>query len=103
MQTFAKKRLEIVIEHPARKGLATILDAQKVTGYSVLPVIAGSVKYGPWDEAGQVTSAEGMVMFICIVDPTHIDRVIEAVYPFIQLRKAIMTVSDVQVVRGERF
>ncbi|MEY3552279.1 MAG: hypothetical protein RL735_627 [Pseudomonadota bacterium] len=103
MQTFAKKRLEIVIEHPARKGLATILDAQKVTGYSVLPVIAGSGKYGPWDEAGQVTSAEGMVMFICIVDPTHIDRVIEAVYPFIQLRKAIMTVSDVQVVRGERF
>ena len=32
MQTFVKKRLEIVIEHPARKGLAAILDAQKVTG-----------------------------------------------------------------------
>ena len=103
MQTFFKKRIEIVIEHPARKGLAAILDAQKVTGYSVVPVIAGSGKYGPWDEAGQVTSAEGMVMFISIVDPVHLDRVLEAVYPFIQLRKAIMTVSDVQVVRGERF
>jgi hypothetical protein len=26
MQTFAKKRLEIVIEHPARAGLTSILD-----------------------------------------------------------------------------
>ncbi|MEN9707599.1 MAG: hypothetical protein RIQ68_7 [Pseudomonadota bacterium] len=103
MQTFAKKRLEIVIEHPARKGLCAILDAQKVTGYSVVPVISGSGQHGPWEEAGQVTSAEGMVMLVCIVDPAQAERVLEAVYEFVQPRKAILTISDVQVVRGERF
>ena len=103
MQTFAKKRLEIVIEHPARKGLAALLDAQHVTGYSVVPVSAGSGQHGPWDEAGQVTSAEGMVMVICIVDPAQCEGVLEAVYPYIAPRKAIMSISDVQVVRGERF
>ena len=103
MQTFAKKRLEIVIEHPARTGLCAILDAQKVTGYSVVPVISGSGQHGPWEEAGQVTSAEGMVMLVCIVDPTQAERVLEAVYEFVQPRKAILTISDVQVVRGERF
>ena len=103
MQTFAKKRLEIVIEHPARKGLCAILDAQKVTGYSIVPVISGSGQYGPWEEAGQVTSAEGMVMLVCIVDPAQSERVLEAVYPYVQTRKAILTISDVQVVRGERF
>ncbi len=103
MQTFQKKRVEIVIEHPARKGLSAILDAQRVTGYSVVPVISGSGQHGPWEEAGQVTSAEGMVLVICIVDPAQCDRLLEAVYPYIQPRKAIVTVSDVQVVRGERF
>ncbi len=103
MQTFVKKRLEIVIEHPARKGLCAILNAQKVTGYSVLPVISGSGQHGPWEEAGQVTSAEGMVMVICIVDPAQAERVLAAVYEFVLPRKAILTLSDVQVVRGERF
>ncbi len=103
MQTFAKKRLEIVIEHPARRGLTAILDAQRVTGYSVVPVVSGSGQHGPWEEAGQVTAAEGMAMVICIVDPAQCDRVLEAVYPYIAPRKAIMTISDVQVVRGERF
>ena len=103
MQTFAKKRLEIVIEHPARKGLCAILDAQKVTGYSIVPVTSGSGQHGPWEEAGQVTSAEGMAMVICIVDPAQAERVLEAVYPYVQPRKAILTMSDVQVVRGERF
>lgn len=103
MQTFAKKRLEIVIEHPARKRLTAILDAQKVTGYSVVPVISGSGQHGPWEEAGQVTTAEGMVMVICIVDPAQCEQLLEAVYPFIAPRKAIMTIADVQVVRGERF
>jgi PII-like signaling protein len=103
MQTFQKKRLEIVIEHPARKGLVAILEAQRVTGYSVVPVISGSGQHGPWEEAGQVTAAEGMVMVICIVDVARAESVLQAVYDYIKPRKAIMMVSDVQVVRGERF
>ena len=35
MQTFAKKRLEIVIEHPARKGLTAILDAHRLQNLDV--------------------------------------------------------------------
>ena len=81
MQTFQKKRLEIVIEHPARKGLVAILEAQRVTGYSVVPVISGSGQHGPWEEAGQVTAAEGMVMVICIVDAVHADGVLQALRP----------------------
>ena len=50
-----------------------------------------------------MTAAEGMVMVICIVDVAHAERVLQAVYAYIQPRKAIMMVSDVQVVRGERF
>jgi dipeptidase len=42
-------------------------------------------------------------MLVCIVDPSQAERVLEAVYPFVQTRKAILTISDVQVVRGERF
>jgi hypothetical protein len=103
MQMFPKKRLEIVIEHPARKGLTALLEALKVTGYSVLPVVSGSGQHGPWEEAGQVTRAEGMAMVVCIVDPSQAAAVIEAVYAYVAPRKAVMAIADVQVVRGDRF
>jgi hypothetical protein len=65
--------------------------------------VAGSGQHGAWDEAGQVTRAEGMAMVVCIVDPMQADAVVEAVYEYITRRKAVMSISDVQVLRGERF
>lgn len=103
MQTFPKKRLEIVIETPARRGLLALLEQLGVTGYTVLDAAAGSGRHGAWDEAGQVSSAQGMALVICIVDPAGADRALEAISAYIEARIAIVTISDVEVLRGERF
>lgn len=103
MDMHAKKKIEIIIEAPALNGVLAILDRLQATGYTVLPALAGSGRHGPWDEAGQVTSAGRMVAVLCILDATRLDPTLDAVSAYLANRIAIVAVSDVQVIRGAHF
>ena len=59
MSTHDAKRIEIVIELPLLSTLTDALEAAGVTGYTVLPVLAGSGQSGPWSREGQVSGAGG--------------------------------------------
>jgi PII-like signaling protein len=103
MQMHAKKKVEIVVEAPLLNRLLGILDEADVSGYTVLPAVAGRGHHGSWSREGLATDAGRMVMVMLIVSPEAISRLMEAIYPLISRQIAIVTVSDVQVIRGERF
>ena len=103
MQTHPKKRIEIVVEAPLRKRLLRLLDREGVNGYTVLPAIAGRGDETDWQREGQVSLAGQMLMVVCIVDPSRADEIIEAVYNLLSHQYGIVTLSDVEVIRGEKF
>jgi nitrogen regulatory protein PII len=103
MQTYRKKRLEIVIEQPALSRVLDTLDRLAVTGYSVAPLIAGRGREGSWRADGLVSDAGRMVMVACVCDPSKVDAVVEPIYRIIARQVGIVTISDCDVIRPDHF
>jgi len=102
MQTHDAKRVEIVIEAPLLRRLTDALEAAGVTGYSVLPVHGGSGRSGPWTADGQVGRG-GMACVICLVAPERLDALLDGVLGVLERYLGVVSVTDAQVVRAERF
>ncbi len=103
MQTHHAKRIEIIIETPALRTLRRALERAGVKGYSILPVMGGRGRSGSWSREGEVGIASSMVTVLCLVTPERADSVLEAVFEVVERQIGIVTVSDVEVVRQERF
>ncbi|MCR9145920.1 MAG: transcriptional regulator [Rhodobacteraceae bacterium] len=103
MQTHKAKRVEITIEQVMENRLTGALRGAGVTGYTVLPVRAGSGKSGEWSRAGQVSRAEGMVQVVCIIRPDRLDTLLEAAFAVVERHIGVVCVTDCEVLRAERF
>jgi PII-like signaling protein len=103
MKTFPKKRIDIMVEGPILPRVLALLDQQGVTGYTVLPVLAGRGKDGPWHRDGVIGRAGSVVNVFCILDESRVDPVLEPLFKLITRQIGIVTVSDVQVIRPDHF
>lgn len=103
MQTHAAKRVEIIIEAPMQRRLTDALETAGVTGYTVLPVRGGSGQSGPWTREGQVTSAGGMVAVVCLIRPERLDDLLDAAFAVVERHIGVVSVSEAEVLRAERF
>ncbi len=95
------KRVDIVLEAPLLRRLADGLKTLGVSGYTVLPVVAGSGRSGPWNSAGQVSLAADRVAVMCVIEPERADALLEIAFKLIERRKGIVTVTDCQVARPD--
>lgn len=101
--TYRKKRLDIIVEAPIMNRLLDLLDRLAVTGYTVVPALAGRGRDGSWSRAGLVSDAGQMVLVICVLDESRIAQVLQPVYKLLVRQIGIVTISDVEVVRKEHF
>lgn len=91
------KRVVIIVETPMQKRLVRTLQRVGVTGYTVLSVLAGSGRHGPWVDSGPVSSAVGMVKVVCIVPPERLETLLEAVVEVLERNIGVVSVTDCQV------
>ncbi|MBE0412372.1 transcriptional regulator [Yoonia sp.] len=102
METHIAKRVEIVIEAPLERRLAEALNTAGVTGYTILPVLGGSGRSGKWSREGQVGRA-GMVAFVCLIRPDRLDGLLDAAFTVVDKHIGVVSITDAQVLRAERF
>lgn len=102
MQTHAARRVEIIIEAPMESRLTEALIKAGVTGFTVLPVLGGSGRSGHWTREGQVGRA-GMVAVICLIRPERVEAMLAAAFAVVERHIGVVSVSDVAVMRAERF
>ncbi len=102
MQMHPAKRVEIIIEAPMENRLTEALANAGVTGFTVLPVLGGSGRSGQWTREGQV-GRSGMVAVICLIKPERLDGLLEAAFAVVQRHIGVVSISDAQVLRAERF
>ncbi|MBO6678147.1 MAG: DUF190 domain-containing protein [Parvibaculum sp.] len=103
MEMHSKKRIEILLEAPAQKRLTDLLDRLDVTGYTVMPVLGGKGHHGVWSREGLPSAAGTMVSVSVIAAEERLDQVLEPVFDLVRRHIGIVTISDVMVIRGERF
>jgi nitrogen regulatory protein PII len=102
MQMHPAKRVEIIIEAPMEARLTEALTEAGVTGFTILPVLGGSGRSGQWSLEGQV-GRSGMVSVVCIIKPERLDTLLDAAFAVVQRHIGVVTVTDAQVLRAERF
>ena len=103
MQTHAAKRVEIIIEAPMQRRLTDALEEAGVTGYTVLPVRGGSGRSGAWTREGQVSTAGGMVAVVCLIRPERLDGLLDAAFAVVERHIGVVSVTEAEVLRAERF
>jgi nitrogen regulatory protein PII len=102
MQTHKAKRVEIIIEAPMERRLTEALMRAGVTGFTVLPVLGGSGRSGHWTREGQVGRA-GMVAVICLIRPERLDALLDAAFAVVERHIGVVSVTECEVLRAERF
>jgi len=103
MKMTPAKRVEIIIEAPMETRLTDALDRSGVTGYTILPVLGGSGRSGRWSREGQVSRAGGMMAITCIIRPERLDELLKAAFEVVERHIGVVSVTDCQVLRAERF
>ena len=103
METYPKKRIEIVIETPLVDRVIDCLDRMQVSGYSVVALAAGRGQSGTWSAEGQVGTALQMTQIICILDRELADNVIRDLFVIVKPQAGFIAISDVAVLRPRRF
>jgi nitrogen regulatory protein PII len=102
MQMHPAKRVSIVIEAPLEKRLTDALISAGVTGYTIMPVTGGSGRSGQWSRDGQI-GRSGMVNVVCLIKPERLDGLLEAAFAVVEKHIGVVSVTDAQVLRAERF
>lgn len=103
MEFTQRKRIEIVTETALLRSIRLRFKDIGMTGYTVLSVQSGSGEAGEWSREGQITSAGEMAMIICLTTADRADAAIEAILPLLSRGRGVVSVSDVDIVRSERF
>lgn len=102
MTTFTeRKRLEIFIEGHALERLEAELASAGFKGWSVFRGVEGSGTHGAWRQTGVGESEAYMV--IAIGSESAADRALEWLTIYFADFPGIVAVSNVAVMRGDRF
>ena len=103
METHKAKRVEITIEAVMETRLTDALVKAGVTGFTILPVLGGSGRSGQWSREGQVSRAGGMINVVCIIRPEKLEALLKAAFAVGERHIGVVSVTDCEVLRAERF
>lgn len=98
-----KKRLELIIERPAYKRACRVLEEAGVSGYTVLPALAGYGGGNRWQRGTDLSASRDMVVICSIMDEDIAVQCSEALGKLIGQHIGVLNFSDVTVIRPELF
>lgn len=96
------KRIEIVIEALLARQVTDILDKAGATGWTILPVLTGKGHHGV-RHGGDPSGINDTIMIVVIASAAHADAILARANDILADRSAVLAVSDVSVIRKDRF
>ncbi len=100
--TVTRKRVEILIDTPLLPRLVQLLEQVGILGWSLLHVDAGRGRVGEWHN-DEITGATTKTIVLTIASETKAALLLDALAPILDSHGLLVTLSDVQVIRGDRF
>jgi nitrogen regulatory protein PII len=97
-----RKRIDILIDAPLSEWLAETAAAAGIPHHTLMNLHSGKGRSGSWRDE-DVSGAVSKRMFIAIANEAKVSALIEALAPHLDTYGLVMTIADVEVVRGERF
>jgi len=100
---FTRKRIELIIERMAYKRAGRILEEAGMTGYTVLPALAGFGNGNKWSRDTDISTSTDMVVMISIGDEARVTTSLEKIAGLLGNHIGVVSVSTVEVLRPDRF
>jgi nitrogen regulatory protein PII len=102
VHTTTRKKLEIIVEAPVLRRVESFLEEAGVRGWTVLPSLKGHGSGGDWT-SGDFTPGQEKRLIFAVATAEVSDRVLERLAAFFADYPGIVVVTDVEVLRAERF
>jgi hypothetical protein len=102
MQTVRRRKLEIIVEAPVLSRVEAILKAEGVRGWSVFAGLEGQGATGDWHAEG-LSGAEDKRLIFALTSTKVVDRVLTSLAAFFEDYPGVVCVSDVDVMRPDKF
>lgn len=102
IETVTRKRIEILVDTPLVPRILHFVHQADISGWSLLRVDRGGSREAEWQN-DEVTGATSKSLLLVIANEAKASRLIEALAPILDSHRLLLTMADVQVIRGERF
>jgi len=103
MQMHTKHRLELFIERPAYRRAGRVLEEAGVTGYTVLPAMAGYGGAKRWKRGTDLSASSDLVVMVSIMDEDLVEPCLEALAKVLGQFIGVVNVGRVEVMRDDLF
>jgi PII-like signaling protein len=101
VETVIRKRIEILADSALVRRVTAAIDAVGITGWTALPVHAGRGRQGLWHDEPITGTDKSLILTIASVEKAT--ALAEALSPILTSHGLLLTMWDVEVIRGERF
>lgn len=101
VETVIRKRIEILADTALVRRVTTAIDTVGITGWTILPVNAGKGRDGLWHEEHVTGSDKSLVLTIASAEKAA--ALAELLAPSLTSHGLLLSMWDVEVIRGERF
>lgn len=101
IETVTRKRIEILADKALQTRVTDAIDRAGITGWTIVPVTSGKGREGQWREESVMGTDKVFVLTIAAEDKAM--TLAEDLAPMLTNLGFILTMWDVQVIRGERF
>jgi hypothetical protein len=102
VETVTRKRIEILVDTPLVPRLIKHAREVDISGWSLIHVDAGGGRDGAWQH-DDVTGAAAKTIILMIASSEKAQALADALAPLLDSYRLLLTIGDVQVIRGERF
>lgn len=100
---YEKRRLELIIENMALPRACNVLEQAGLTGYTVVPAIAGYGSGFRWKGEDDLSDTRETAVVIAIGDEARVERALREIHSLLEAHIGVVSVSTVHVLRSERF
>lgn len=101
IETVIRKRIEILVDTALVKRVTQAIERAQIAGWTVTPVQSGKGRDGAWREERVTGSDKVIVLTIAPQDKAL--ALAEDIAPILTSHGLLLSMWDVEVIRGERF
>jgi len=101
IETVIRKRIEILTDQALQSRVTDAIDEAGITGWTIIPVKEGKGREGRWRQERVMGTDKVFVLTIASQDKAA--KFAEAIAPMLTKYRFVLSMWDVEVIRGERF
>ncbi|MEP2102370.1 MAG: hypothetical protein ABJP02_12770 [Parasphingorhabdus sp.] len=100
--TVQRKRIEILVDTPLVPKIIGYAKQVDISGWSAIKIASGGGRDGRWQH-DEITGAAAKSIILMIASEEKAQQLTDALAPLLDSHSLLLTIANVEVVRGDRF